>query len=159
MLLASLDGLGKQLLAQYAQVAFRLILSRHSVRLHYQASVETVEEYAKVMLAEFEVLAVSSELKKAKARKLKEKDLEDSTVPSFLPRGQRDLDRQRVLLQKPLLRSGRRVPATSHVSAGCLPKGVSTVTGAASFMKRTRKPCVDVVLCAAQSLTGQTHAQ
>ena len=79
LLLASLDGMAKHLLSQHAQVAFRLSLSRHSLRLDYQASVATVEEYAKVMLAEFEVLALSSEPRKPKARKIKEKEAEEPT--------------------------------------------------------------------------------
>ena len=85
LLLASLDGLGKHLLSQHAQVAFRLSLSRHSLRLDYQATVETVEEYAKVMLAEFEVLALSSEPKKPKLRKVKDKDLEIVQDPKAQP--------------------------------------------------------------------------
>ena len=81
LLLPSLDGMGKHLLAQHAQVAFRLSLSRHSLRLDYQASVETVEEYAKVMLAEFEVLSLASEAKKQRVRKVKEKEEEPSSPP------------------------------------------------------------------------------
>ena len=75
MLLAALDSFCKQLLSQHAQVAFKLSLSRHSLRLDYRA--ETVEEYARVMLAEFETLSLASEPSQAKRqriRKLKEGD-------------------------------------------------------------------------------------
>ena len=86
LLLAGLDGLSKVLLAQHTQVAFRLSLSRHSLRLDYQASVESVEEYAKVMLAEFEVLSLASEPKKPKLRRVKEKDTESSPDPKMPPK-------------------------------------------------------------------------
>ena len=76
LLLAGFDNSAKHLLSQHAQVAFRLSLTRHSLRLDYQASIETVEEYAKVMLAEFEVLALSSErggsVKRQRQRKIKD---------------------------------------------------------------------------------------
>ena len=59
LLLSALDGLARSLLAQNAQVAFRLSLTRHTLRLDYQSELSSVEEYARTLLAEFEVLALS----------------------------------------------------------------------------------------------------
>ena len=42
-----------------SQVAFRLSLTRHTLRLDYQSEITAVEEYARTLLAEFEVLALS----------------------------------------------------------------------------------------------------
>ena len=71
ILLAALDNLSKGILAQHAHVAFRLNLLRHQLKLEYRAELETVEEYARSLLAEFEVLALCSEPKKPRIRKLK----------------------------------------------------------------------------------------
>ena len=59
LLLSALDGLARPLLSQNAQVAFRLSLTRHTLRLDYQSDLSSVEEYARTLLAEFEVLALS----------------------------------------------------------------------------------------------------
>ena len=77
-------------LGQHAHVAFRLNLSRHQLKLDYKAELETVEEYARSLLAEFEVLALSSgdpnPAKRQRVRKLKEQEVppapkEDSGPP------------------------------------------------------------------------------
>ena len=90
ILLAALDNLSKGLLGQHAHVAFRLNLSRHQLKLDYKAELETVEEYARSLLAEFEVLALSSgdlnPAKRQRVRKLKEQEVppapkEDSGQP------------------------------------------------------------------------------
>ena len=57
LLLSALDGLARSLLAQNAQVAFRLSLTRHTLWLDYQSELSSVAEYARTLLAEFEVLA------------------------------------------------------------------------------------------------------
>ena len=59
LLLSALDGLARALLAQHAEMAFRLSLTRHTLRLDYQSDLTSVEEYARTLLAEFEVLALS----------------------------------------------------------------------------------------------------
>ena len=59
LLLSALDGLARPLLSHHAQVAFRLSLTRHTLRLDYQSEIVAVEEYARTLLAEFEVLALS----------------------------------------------------------------------------------------------------
>ena len=71
------------LLAQHAHVAFRLNLSRHQLKLDYKAELEPVEEYARSLLAEFEVLALSSgdpnSAKRQRVPKLKEQDLSNAS--------------------------------------------------------------------------------
>ena len=68
-------------------MAFRLSLSRHSLRLDCQASEQAVEEYAKVLLAEFEVLSLASEPSFAKKQRLRKmKDSEGAPVPKFPPK-------------------------------------------------------------------------
>ena len=77
LLLAALDTTAKGLLAENAQVAFRVSLNRHQLRLDYQADIELVEAYARNLMAEFEVLSLASDSpvspKKPRVRKAKEK--------------------------------------------------------------------------------------
>ena len=61
LLLAALDTMAKGLLAENAQVAFRVSLNRHQLRLDYQADIELVEAYARNLMAEFEVLSLASD--------------------------------------------------------------------------------------------------
>ena len=78
ILLAALDALSQGILSQHAHVAFRLNLSRHQLKLDYKAELETVEEYARSLLAEFEVLALSSHdpsaPKRPRLKKIKDQD-------------------------------------------------------------------------------------
>ena len=87
IMLSALDNLSKGLLSQHAHVA--LNLSRHQLKLDYRAELETVEEYARSLLAEFEVLSLSSEPKKQKVREVKEKEGEDSAAPKPPPKAPR----------------------------------------------------------------------
>ena len=77
LLLAALDSMAKNLLAEHTQVAFRVSLNRHQLRLDYRADIELVEAYARNLMAEFEVLSLASDPspspKKPRVKKVKEK--------------------------------------------------------------------------------------
>ena len=77
LLLAALDTLAKNVLAENAQVAFRVSLNRHQLRLDYRADLELVEAYGRNLMAEFEVLSLSQDAtgspKKPRLRKAKER--------------------------------------------------------------------------------------
>ena len=77
LLLAALDAMAKNLLSEHAQVAFRVSLNRHQLRLDYRADTELVEAYARNLMAEFEVVSLSQEStaspKKPRLRKAKQK--------------------------------------------------------------------------------------
>ena len=77
LLLAALDNMSKPLLAENSQLAFRVSLNRHQLRLDYRADLELVEAYARNLMAEFEVLSLASDSpqspKKPRMRKAKEK--------------------------------------------------------------------------------------
>ena len=77
LLLAALDAMAKNLLSEHAQVAFRVSLNRHQLRLDYRADTELVEAYARNLMAEFEVVSLSqastASPKKPLLRKAKEK--------------------------------------------------------------------------------------
>ena len=142
LLLASLDGLGKHLLTQHAQVAFRLSLSRHSLRLDYQASVETVEEYAKVMLAEFEVLALANDptnSKRQRIRKVKDKDPDPVPTPKVSPKADPPAKAKGVGGEPP---SGQRlkVRVPSRVCNGSPQRGVGLGTSASLCIAMMRTP-------------------
>ena len=86
LLLAALDSMAKHLLAENAQVAFRISLNRQ-LRLDYRAEIELVEAYARNLMAEFEVLSLASDSsqspKKPRVRKAKEKA---SSAPASPPK-------------------------------------------------------------------------
>ena len=77
LLLAALDTMAKPLLADNSQLAFRVSLNRHQLRLDYRAELELVEAYARNLMAEFELLSLASDSpsspKKPRVRKAKEK--------------------------------------------------------------------------------------
>ena len=77
LLFAALDSMAKNLLAEHSQVAFRVSLNRHQLRLDYKADIELVEAYARNLMAEFEVLSLASDSspppKKPRVKKVKEK--------------------------------------------------------------------------------------
>ena len=77
LLLAALDTLAKNILAENSQVAFRVSLNRHQLRLDYRANLELVEAYARNLMAEFEVVSLAHDTslspKKSHVRKAKEK--------------------------------------------------------------------------------------
>ena len=84
LLLSALDGLARQLLATNAQVAFRLSLTGHTLRLDYQS-----------LLAEFEVLALSgieSESGGKRQRVRKMMDPNSPKPPDHRTRGGRPRD-------------------------------------------------------------------
>ena len=89
LLLAALDAMAKGILAENAQVAFRVSLNRHQLRLDYQAEIEVVEAYARNLMAEFEVLSLTSESvpspKKPRLRKVKEQALAPSPKEGSTP--------------------------------------------------------------------------
>ena len=77
LLLAALDTMAKPLLADNSQLAFRVSLNRHQLRLDYRAELELVEAYARNLMAEFELLSLASDSpsspKKPRVKKAKEK--------------------------------------------------------------------------------------
>ena len=85
LLLAALDAMAKPLLAENAQVAFRVSLNRHQLRLDYRAEIELVEAYARNLMAEFEVLSLASDPasppKKPRVRKVREKASAPASPP------------------------------------------------------------------------------
>ena len=91
LLLAALDTLAKNILAENSQVAFRVSLNRHQLRLDYRADLELVEAYARNLMAEFEVVSLAHDTsqspKKPRVRKAKEKSPGVPPPPSAPPPG------------------------------------------------------------------------
>ena len=86
LLLAALDAMAKPLLAENAQVAFRVSLNRHQLRLDYRAEIELVEAYARNLMAEFEVLSLASDPASPPKRPRVKKVREKASAPASPPK-------------------------------------------------------------------------
>ena len=137
ILLAAPDTLSKGLFAHHAHPAFHLNLSTHQLELDYKAELETVEEFARSLLAEFEVLA--------------------------RPLRGRSLGRLRIrMLARQKVPQGDHKTGVSNklcVCTGCLRKVVSSATSVASSMNIHIGPWPGGASSAQEKATGQTLAQ
>ena len=103
LLLAALDAMAKPLLAENAQVAFRVSLNRHQLRLDYRAEIELVEAYARNLI--FEVLSLASDPVSSPKKLRVKKVCEKASAPVSPPQ-----DSSPAPPHRPLLRRLRQNP-------------------------------------------------